>query len=147
MAESIPVILCGRRVEVGKPVSEVLRPEYEVIHFIASPEAVHAELPLLLSGQDPQPAVTSPNDVGTHDYSRPPRAVVFGRGYAPEFVQQLKERYQSYCPEPVAWVMGDPATAPTDPPPPGYAEATANTIKNVLATWREQGERDAFLVY
>ncbi|KAL4769987.1 hypothetical protein BDW60DRAFT_94324 [Aspergillus nidulans var. acristatus] len=147
MPESIPVILCGRRVEVGKPVSDFLRPEYEVVHFIASPEAVHAELPLLLSGQDPQPAVTSPNDVGTHDYSRPPRAVIFGRGYTSEFVQQLKEAYQSHSPEPVAWVMGDPATAPTGPPPPAYAEATANTVKNVLAAWKEQGEGDAFLVY
>ncbi|KAL4750553.1 hypothetical protein BDW72DRAFT_213326 [Aspergillus terricola var. indicus] len=160
MPESIPVVLCGRRVEVGKPVADFLRPEYEgmvgwvrpllsssLIHFIASPEAVHAELPLLLSGQDPQPVVTSPNEVGTHDYSRPPRAVIFGRGYTSEFVQQLKEAYQRHSPEPVAWVMGDPAAAPTGPPSLAYAEATANTVKNVLAAWREQGGEDALLVF
>ncbi|KAL4981227.1 hypothetical protein BDW66DRAFT_4786 [Aspergillus desertorum] len=147
MPESIPVVLCGRRVEVGQPVSDFLRPEYEVIHFIASPEALHAELPLLLSGQDPQSVTTSPNEVGTHDYSRPPRAVVFGRGFALDLVQELKEAYQSYSKEPVAWVAGDPATAPTGPPPPGYAEAAAKTVKNVLAAWREQGGGNAFLVY
>ncbi|KAL4737840.1 hypothetical protein BDV11DRAFT_190692 [Aspergillus similis] len=147
MPESIPVVLCGRRIEVGKPVSDLLRPEYEVIHFIASPKALHAELPLLLSGQDPEPVVTRPNEVGTHDYSRPPQAVIFGRGYTMEFVQQVKEAYQSRSPEPVAWVTGDPATAPSGPPPPAYAEATANTVKNVLAAWREQGGGDAFLVY
>ncbi|KAL6230357.1 hypothetical protein BDW75DRAFT_222934 [Aspergillus navahoensis] len=147
MSESIPVVLCGRRVEVGKPVSDSLGPEYEVIHFIASPEAVHTELPLLLAGQDPHSVATSPNEVGTHDYSRPPQAVLFGRGFALDFVQELKETYQSYSKEPVAWVAGDPATAPTDPPPPGYAEATANTIKNVLTAWKEQGGGNAFLVY
>ncbi|OJJ02088.1 hypothetical protein ASPVEDRAFT_150790 [Aspergillus versicolor CBS 583.65] len=122
---AIPVILCGRTAAVGRPVSQLLRPDYEVIHFITSPEGAHADLPLLLAGRDPQS--TAPNDIGTHNYTQPPRAVIFGRGFTPDFVQELKKAYADRSQEPVAWVAGDPAKVPTGIPGPGYAEVYRGT--------------------
>ncbi|KAL2826411.1 hypothetical protein BDW59DRAFT_160935 [Aspergillus cavernicola] len=142
----IPVVLFGRSATVGKPVSELLRPEYEVIHFIVTPEEARAELPRLLAGRDPQSA--SPNDVGSHNYSQPPRVAIFGRGYNPDFVQELKKVCGDDVRQPVAWVVGEPSKAPTAPPPPGYGKLVADEVKGVLETWREEGgAEDAFILY
>ncbi|BAE66597.1 hypothetical protein BDV35DRAFT_145358 [Aspergillus flavus] len=127
--QPMPVVACGRIPAMGKSISQHLRPEYEgsfliyipeinkvwcqyssVIHFILSYEAAEAELPHLLAGRDPQSR--SPNQIGTHDYSRPPRAVIFGRGYGPQQVEELKKKFAGVAKEPVAWVRGNPADLP-----------------------------------
>ncbi|KAL3480547.1 hypothetical protein BJX99DRAFT_254537 [Aspergillus californicus] len=133
----IPVVLLGRTTAVGKPVSQFLRPEYEVIHFITSDEAAYAELPRLLAGQDPQAA--NPNDIGTRNYTEPPRVLIFGRGYTPELVKEFQKACAESIKQPVAWVVGDPAKMPTAPPGPGYAEVVTNKVKGVLETWKEEG--------
>ncbi|KAL2851667.1 hypothetical protein BJX68DRAFT_235483 [Aspergillus pseudodeflectus] len=141
----IPLVLLGQRVEVGKPVSESLRPEYEVIYFIQTADVAKSELPKLLAGQEPLPLT---NDVGTNNFTQPPRVVMFGRGYPPEFVQELKNSLAGIAQEPVAWVVGDPAKAPTAPPGPGYVEQVAKDVKAAVAKWAEEGgTQDAFIVY
>ncbi|KAL4897142.1 hypothetical protein BDV59DRAFT_85221 [Aspergillus ambiguus] len=140
------VVLCGRMAAVGKPVAAGLLPDYEVIHFIQSVDAAIAELPHLLAGRDPQAA--SPNDVGTHDYSQPARAVIFGRGYQRSEVEEIRRRCAGSASQPIAWVIGDPANAPTGLPPPGYAQKTGQTIKDTLDRWRaDGGVREEIYVY
>ncbi|KAL2864847.1 uncharacterized protein BJX67DRAFT_383475 [Aspergillus lucknowensis] len=142
----IPAVLCGRLTTVGKAVSQSLRPEFEVIHFINSPAAAHAELPRLFAGQHPQPA--APNDIGTANFAQPPRVVIFGRGYSPEFARELKSATADSVQMPVAWVAGEPSKAPSAPPAPGYTEKLAGEVKGVLATWMEEGGlQDAFILY
>ncbi|GIJ90289.1 hypothetical protein Asppvi_009243 [Aspergillus pseudoviridinutans] len=144
-AQPMPVVACGRKTAVGKPVSQHLLPEYEVIHFIQSYEAAEAELPHLLVGRDPQSQ--NPNDIGTHDYSRPPRAVLFGRGYEPQQVEELKKKFAGIAKEPVAWVRGNPADVPVAPVP-DYAQKVAVDMKTVLGKWRDAGAKDEeILVY
>ncbi|KAL2807907.1 hypothetical protein BJX63DRAFT_410940 [Aspergillus granulosus] len=159
----IPLVLLGQRVEIGKPVSELLQPEYEgvfstvaisyetkltassVIYFIQSVETAQSELPKLLTGKEPTPAT---NDVGTGNFTQRPRIVMFGRGYTPETVEELKKSLTDVVKEPVAWVVGDPAKAPTGPPGPGYIEEVTNDVKAAVATWVEEGgTQDAFIVY
>ncbi|GIC88901.1 uncharacterized protein Aud_005303 [Aspergillus udagawae] len=144
--QPMPVVACGRKTAVGKTVSQHLLPEYEVIHFIQSYEAAEAELPHLLAGRDPQSQ--NPNDIGTHDYSRPPRAVIFGRGYEPQQVEELKKKMAGIAKEPVAWVRGNPADAPVGVPLPDYAQKVAVDMKRLLGKWRDAGGKDEeILVY
>lgn len=163
----MPVIACGRIPAMGKSISQHLLPEYEgfliytflnliyivlmlssVIHFILSYEAAEAELPHLLAGREPQ-SQKSPNEIGSHDYSRPPRAVIFGRGYEPQQVEELKKKFARVAQEPVAWVRGDPADLPAGGAAgPDYAQKIAADMKKVLHQWRDGGEKDEeILVY
>jgi hypothetical protein len=109
-------------------------------------EAAEAELPHLLAGRDPQSR--SPNEIGTHNYSRPPRAVIFGRGYDPPQVEELKKKFAGTAQEPVAWVRGNPADLPTGAAGPDYAQKIAADMKKVIKKWRDGGEKDeGILVY
>lgn len=117
-----------------------------MIHFILSYEAAEAELPHVLAGRDPQSR--SPNEIGTHDYSRPPRAVIFGRGYGPQQVEELKKKFAGVAKEPVAWVRGNPADLPAGAAGPDYVQNIAADMKKVLREWRDGGGKDEeVLVY
>ncbi|KAJ5168703.1 uncharacterized protein N7482_004297 [Penicillium canariense] len=136
----LPVVLCGRRAEVGKPVAELLLPEYEVVHFITTNEACLSDIPRLLSGQKPQSADES--GVGTQNYSKTARAVIFGRGYDITEVEQFRKASDGSNVHPVAWITGDPnrKPGPNDPPPgPGYAQFAAEQVKGKLNKWRDEG--------
>ncbi|KAL5357691.1 hypothetical protein BJX96DRAFT_172763 [Aspergillus floccosus] len=137
------VVLCGRTTSIGKPVSTHLRPEYEVIHFIQTVDAAKADLPRLLSGQHPQ--APAPDSVATNDYSQPPRVVIFGRGYGPHEVEDIRRACAGRNTLPVAWVVGDPAKAPTSMPGPGYPAQVAESVKAVLDGWRAGGAGVLFM--
>ncbi|KAK9489073.1 hypothetical protein V1508DRAFT_429182 [Lipomyces doorenjongii] len=144
--QPMPVVACGKIPAMGKSISQHMLPEYEVIHFILSYEAAEAELPHLLAGRDPQSR--SPNEIGTHDYSRPPRAVIFGRGYEPQQVEELKKKFDGVAKEPVAWVRGNPADLPAGAAGHDYAQNIAADMKKMLKKWRDEGEKDEeILVY
>ncbi|KAJ5596220.1 hypothetical protein N7450_002678 [Penicillium hetheringtonii] len=149
LSVSLPVVLCGRTTAIGKPVSEALLPEYEVIHFIQTNEAVLSELPHLLAGRDPQAAAS--NDIGTHDYSRPARAVIFGRGYDMEDIEVFRKTTSGSASKPIAWVVGDPAKKPNTngpPPPAGYAKVAADLVKEKLDQWKASGaDKDELFLY
>ncbi|KAJ5612517.1 hypothetical protein N7510_005711 [Penicillium lagena] len=135
----LPVVLCGKTTKVGKPVAKLLLPEYEAIHFLQSFEAAKAELPLLLAGRDPQVSEANDDNVGTHNYSQPPRAVILGRAFDEEQVEELRKACAGAALAPVAWLLGDPAKAPTAPPGPDYAANVVNDCKAILAKWKEEG--------
>ncbi|KAJ5634463.1 hypothetical protein N7528_002305 [Penicillium herquei] len=146
--DPIPVVLCGRSTAVGKPVSEALLPEIEVIHFIQTNEAAIAEIPQLLNGQDPN---SQDNDLGTHNYTRPARAVIFGRGYDRADIDAFRADCEGITKEPVAWIVGDPAKAPAPgapPPGPGYAGVVANLVKEAILGWIAEGAiEDEVIMY
>jgi hypothetical protein len=111
-----------------------------VIHFIQSKEAALKEIPELLAGRDPQSS--DDNSVGTRDYSRPPRAVIFGRGFDVEDIEQFYKASAGANKEPVVWIAGDPAKKPdpnAPPPGPGYARFATDSVKAVLETWKGEG--------
>lgn len=111
-----------------------------MVHFIQSNEAALKEIPELLAGRDPQSS--DDNGVGTHDYSRPPRAVIFGRGYALEDIEQFYKASAGSNVDPVVWIAGDPAKKPgpnVPPPGPGYAKVAAEDVKVLLEKWKEEG--------
>ncbi|KAI0599522.1 hypothetical protein F4775DRAFT_550237 [Biscogniauxia sp. FL1348] len=149
----IPIVLIGLRTEIGRPVSQGLLPEYEVIRFIQSLEAAQADLPYLLAGRAPPAPPT--NDVGTHRYGRPARAVLFGRAFTPAQAAELRSKATGAGADlPVAWVVGDPAKKPSggsgsgSGPPPGYADVAARISKGVLDRWREEGGlKDDIILY
>ncbi|KAL4937434.1 hypothetical protein BDV06DRAFT_202927 [Aspergillus oleicola] len=141
----IPVVVCGRTPSIGKTVADVLKPEYEVIHFVTSLEAAQADLPLLLAGRNPQ---STSSDVGTRNYSQPPRGVIFGRGFSPDSIQVLKNSCASRDREPVAWLAGDQAKLATFSWGRGYADEAAKSTKGVLDTWmKSAASEDAFLLF
>ncbi|GLI76243.1 hypothetical protein PoHVEF18_004514 [Penicillium ochrochloron] len=138
----VPIILCGRRAEIGKVVSELLAPEFEGIHFITTNEAALADIPRLLKGE--KPAAPDTSGVGTQNYSQIPRAVVFGRGYDVSEVEEFRKASDGYA-HPVAWFAADPKNAPgpNDPPPgPAYAQAAASALKEKLLAWKDEGGVD-----
>ncbi|KAI0019878.1 hypothetical protein F4780DRAFT_780002 [Xylariomycetidae sp. FL0641] len=151
LSEPVPVVLVGLSTAIGGPVTEGLRPEYEVIRFIQSLPAAAADLPHLLAGAPPPTAPT--NDVGTANYEAgaAPRAVIFGRAFAPADVEALRAQVRDAAKHPVAWVVGDPAKTPQTGgagPPPGYAQKGAQAVKDKIREWRERGaEEDELVLY
>lgn len=115
------------------------------IHFVNSYEEAIADLPDLLAGQGPKSP--SSNHIGTHDYSRPPHGVVFGRAFDPEHVKELNRLYRGKGIGPVAWIAGDPSVVPPANPGPGYPEKAAENVKRAFAKWKDAGVADEDIVY
>ena len=110
-----------------------------MIHFIQSLSAAQSEIPHLLAGRDPQtPHV---NDVGTKDYSRPARAIIFGRGFDLNDIEILREKVAGIPQDPVLWIAGDPRRKP--PPgtvlPPNIHQLVAGIARKLLGEWVEAG--------
>ncbi|KAJ9652087.1 hypothetical protein H2198_008673 [Neophaeococcomyces mojaviensis] len=145
LTEPIPVILCGKTFEVGEKVTMLILPEIQVIHFINSLEDAKTNLGDLLAGRKPKSP--SPNHIGTHDYSKPPRAVVFGRAFDLADVKELNRLHRGTGSGPVAWIAGDPAAIPPAQPGPGYAEKAAANVKKALARWMDREGNDEDIIY
>ncbi|KAI1122588.1 hypothetical protein F5Y10DRAFT_71607 [Nemania abortiva] len=118
---SVAIALVGLHTEIGAPVAEGLRPEWDVTRFIQSFEAAKADLPYLLSGEAPPNPPT--NDVGSGTYSSPVRAVVFGRGFTQQQAEELHALYNDLAPS-VVWLAGSAATRPAGAGPPANVEKT-----------------------
>ncbi|KAK3392581.1 hypothetical protein B0T20DRAFT_59856 [Sordaria brevicollis] len=138
--EPLPVVIIGKRVEIGKAVAEFLQPDIEAIHFIQSLEAACAELPHIFACHAP-PEVSLPNIVGTHKYERQPRAVIIGRAFSVDEAEQMRASCVGIAKEPVAWLVSDPSVGPPPLPVDGalpgpeYALRAAVLARSVLAKW------------
>jgi hypothetical protein len=110
-----------------------------VIHFIQSLTAAQSEIPYLLTGQDPKSQHI--NDVGTKDYSRPVRAIIFGRGFDLVEIEALRENVAGIALDPVVWIAGDPSRKPPPGavPPPNYPQLVAGVARKLLSGWVEAG--------
>ncbi|KAL2867771.1 uncharacterized protein BJX67DRAFT_380711 [Aspergillus lucknowensis] len=142
---SIAIILCGKSSETGTQVSRLIRPEFEVIHFVNSFEDAKADIPELIAGRGPKRPGS--NNIGSGDYSRPPRAVIFGRAFDPEHVLELHRLFRGTGSMPVAWIAGDPQFVLPAEIPAGYAEKAADNVKRAFAKWEDAGDMSEEIVY
>ena len=101
---------------------------FEVIHFCASVDAACVEIPRLLSDELPQPV--EENEVGTHSYSTPPKAILVGRTYNHDKLQAVRDSCKGKAE--VSWVVpGEPASK-NETIAAGHATRVATIMKNVL---------------
>ncbi|KAK3713679.1 hypothetical protein LTR37_008373 [Vermiconidia calcicola] len=82
-----PIVLCACQPRVGKFVAEKLMPEFEVIHFISNIEQAKTDIAAIMAGDEPP---RDPDNVSSHNFSRLPRHVVFGRGFQAQ-LQEVRE--------------------------------------------------------
>ncbi|KAI1749433.1 hypothetical protein F4782DRAFT_303429 [Xylaria castorea] len=148
MADStqpIPVILCGKTMEVGETVTSMIKPEVEVIQFIQSFEDAKVNFSSLLAGNGPTSRIS--NNLGSHNFARPPRGIIFGRAFDPEDVKELNRLFRDATGLPVAWIAGNPTVTPPPVPTQGYAEKAADNVKRALQKWVDDGADSRDVVY
>ncbi|KAK3314303.1 hypothetical protein B0H66DRAFT_630865 [Apodospora peruviana] len=114
-----PVILCGKTEMIGEGVIAGLKPEYDVIHFILTPEAGATQIPAILKGEQSPPLDSA---LGTKDYSKPPIAVILGGGYDDAAIEHIMK------------------AAPAPPLGPEYGKAMVARVKEVLAKLEKEGK-------
>ncbi|KAI3327318.1 hypothetical protein HD806DRAFT_531894 [Xylariaceae sp. AK1471] len=147
----VPVVLIGIHTEIGSPVAERLRPDWDIVRFIQSFEAAKADLPHLISGREPPNPPTNSVGSGMSKYGgRPVRAVLLGRGFSQQQAEELYELYGGNATEPIVWAAGSEAKRPkgllNDGPPPGVANMVVPIFKSVLENWKGQGASKGELV-
>ncbi|KAF2169299.1 hypothetical protein M409DRAFT_20525 [Zasmidium cellare ATCC 36951] len=85
---SIPIVVLGMTGSIGARVTARLKPEYDTIQFITSIARAKSEISTLQAGKSP-PSDT--DNVGSHNFSQRPQAVIFGRAYSDEAVEELRQ--------------------------------------------------------
>ncbi|GAB1311045.1 hypothetical protein MFIFM68171_01255 [Madurella fahalii] len=130
-----PVILCGKTEAVGAGVIADLKPEFDVIHFIMSPEAGAAQIPAIFKGEQ---EVETNSELGSHDYSTKPVAVIMGGGYQDAGIEAMMKASASI--HPVPWLRPD-LSIPAPPfGTPDYGKALVQRIKVLLAQLEQEGK-------
>ncbi|KAL8799165.1 MAG: hypothetical protein Q9182_006102 [Xanthomendoza sp. 2 TL-2023] len=124
----VPIILCGAKISLGQESANFMNPEFEVIHFCVSVDAACAEIPPLLLGEEPKPA--EGNEVGTHNYSTLPKAVLFGRTYTNDKLQAVLDACKGKGE--ISWVIPGEAADKNEVIGPGHATKVATNMKTVL---------------
>ncbi|EME46089.1 hypothetical protein DOTSEDRAFT_70173 [Dothistroma septosporum NZE10] len=128
-----PIVTCGVTSKMALEVALRLLPEYEVIQFITSVERAKSEIPPLQAGQEVTP---NPDNIGTHNFSKPPKAVIFGRGFDDAQVEKIRQtcRGDAYG---LSWLMGKKAdvekikSSPPDFSKPEVVNAYADQVSAV----------------
>jgi hypothetical protein len=126
-----------------------------VIRFIQSLRAAQTEVPYILSKREPPNSTTtsSSSAIGSNDYSRGARAVIFGRAFTLAQAEEVRRNTtnqqvllesstatttssnsKNEGKDAVAWVVGDPSVDLTQKPAigAGYAENAVRELKAVL---------------
>lgn len=116
------------------------------IQFITSVERAKAEIPLMLAGREPP---KDPDNVGSHDFSKPPEAVLSGRGFGAQQMQTIREACGG-ADAGLVWVNSvEKSRANIASSPPDFSKAevvekysdqVAASIKKVLAEVRQKGK-------
>ncbi|KAJ8130484.1 hypothetical protein O1611_g3145 [Lasiodiplodia mahajangana] len=127
-----PVILCGKTEQIGQGVIDALRPEYEVCHFILTPEAGSLQVPSILRGDKSPP---SDSALGSKDYSKAPIAVILGGGYDDAGINMMMKASEGT--RPIVWLRPD-LTKPAPPLGPEYGKALVARIKELLAQLQKE---------
>ncbi|KAI1359399.1 hypothetical protein F5Y08DRAFT_349696 [Xylaria arbuscula] len=140
----VPIVLIGLHTEIGAPVAEGLRPDYDIVRFIQTFEAAKTDLPYLLQGSaPPDPPI---NSVGSEDYSRGPvRAVLFGRGFSQQQAETLYGLYNNEAKaDRVLWVAGAEAHRKSGKvgaePPPNPEKIIVPIFRSLLEDWKKKVE-------
>ncbi|KAI0550416.1 hypothetical protein F4679DRAFT_583660 [Xylaria curta] len=130
----IPIILCGKTEQIGQVVVAGLKPEYDVIHFVMSPESGAVQIPAILRGEQSPP---SDSALGSKDYSKPPVAIVLGGGFDDAGVNVIKKASEGI--KPIPWLRPD-LTKPAPPLGPEYGKAMVARAKALLAQLEKEGK-------
>ncbi|KAK6193686.1 hypothetical protein LQW54_012215 [Pestalotiopsis sp. IQ-011] len=139
-----PVILCGKTEAIGVGVIANLKPEYEVIHFVTSPEGGAAQIPAILSGEQ---SVQADSDLGSKDYSRPVAAVILGGGYDDAAAEvMLKATRAHEGARGVPWLRPD-SSKPSPPLGPEYGKALVARIKELIPKLESENKMDSTEVH
>ncbi|OAA53371.1 hypothetical protein ISF_08852 [Cordyceps fumosorosea ARSEF 2679] len=139
-AKAIPVIVCGRREAIGEAVAAGLQPEYELVHFVKTPEAGVADLPLVLAGR--VPTSTAPSSVGTGNVARGAAAVILGGGYGDEDYAVMRKAVDAAAlKRRTVWLRNNLSVA-MPPPGPEYGKAVVVRVKDLLARLGGEGRLD-----
>ncbi|OAA69293.1 hypothetical protein LEL_10169 [Akanthomyces lecanii RCEF 1005] len=138
-AKAIPVIVCGRREAIGESVAAGLKPEYELVHFVKTPEAGVKDLPLVLKGREPETATSS---VGTGNIVDGATAIILGGGYDDNDYEAMRKAVDAATLErrPV-WLRND-LSVEMPPPGPEYGKAVVVRVKNLLAKLEKEKKLD-----
>ncbi|KAI2602098.1 hypothetical protein GGR54DRAFT_553251 [Hypoxylon sp. NC1633] len=131
-----PVILCGKTELIGRGVIAGLKPEFDVIHFIMTPEAGIVQIPAILKGEQAPP---SHSELGSKDYSELPVAIILGGGYDDADIEVMIKASAGIKPMP--WLRPD-LTKPAPPLGPEYGKALVARIKELLAELQKEGKMD-----
>ncbi|QKX54580.1 uncharacterized protein TRUGW13939_01667 [Talaromyces rugulosus] len=160
----IPVIIIGRTAAIGATVAKHLAPDYEVIRFIQSLRAAKTELPYILSKREPPNSTTttatsSKCAIGSNDYTRGARAVIFGRAFTLAQAEEVRRNTTNQLrvllesgnnktegKDAVTWMVGDPSLDLTQKPAvgAGYAE---NAVREVKAVLKERIGEEGIILY
>ncbi|KXX83074.1 hypothetical protein MMYC01_200487 [Madurella mycetomatis] len=129
-----PVILCGKTEAVGTGVIADLKPEFDVIHFVMSPEAGATQIPAILRGEQEVETISA---LGSHDYAKKPVAVIMGGGYQDDGIELMMKASAGI--HPIPWLRPD-LTIPAPPfGTPDYGKALVQRIKVLLAQLEQDG--------
>ncbi|KAJ0108254.1 hypothetical protein J7T55_000220 [Diaporthe amygdali] len=128
-----PVILCGKTESIGKGVIETLKPEFDVIHFVMTPESGKEEIPAIFRGEIP---LSADSKLGSKDYSQKPVAVILGGGYDDAATEVMMEASKGI--HPIPWLRPD-LGIPAPPLGPEYGNALVARIKEKLAAMEKEG--------
>ncbi|KAF2867544.1 hypothetical protein BDV95DRAFT_582356 [Massariosphaeria phaeospora] len=134
MAAPLPVVLCGKTEQIGAGVIATLKPEFEVIHFVLTPEGGKAQIPTILSGQKD---VTTDSTLGTKNYEQTPVAILIGAGYDDQALDEMRAAAKDA--KAVPWLRPD-VTKPAPPLGPEYGKALVARIKETIKDLSEQGK-------
>lgn len=125
------------------------------MQFITSIERAKSEIPTLQSGKAP---TKDPDNVGSHDFSKRPEAVIFGRGFEIVQVEDIRAACGGSS-SGLVWLhssqegLNKVKTAHPDPNDPDsldrYAQMTADVAKEVLDGIKSDGKwgRDGVYTY
>ncbi|GAP86623.1 putative conserved hypothetical protein [Rosellinia necatrix] len=148
MTPPIPIVLVGIHADIGRPIAERLRPDWDVVRQIQTLEAAEQDLPHLLRGRAPPAPAT--NDVGSGAFDgRPVRAVIFGRAFAQSQAEALYGRFgaDADADAPVAWVACDNAKRPVGgDPPPDAGEIMLPVFRAILEDWKAEDAAESRLI-
>ncbi|KPM36566.1 hypothetical protein AK830_g9984 [Neonectria ditissima] len=136
MASAIPIVLCGKTEQIGKGVIAGLQPEYEVVHFILSPEAGAKELPQILRGTTPE---EKSSDIGSGNLAQGVKAIVLGGAFDDEGMALMKEAATQVAKVP--WLRQD-SEKPAPPLGPEYGKAMVRRVKETLGELQGSGKLD-----
>eukprot|EP01111_Echinosteliopsis_oligospora_P009291 TRINITY_DN2703_c0_g1_i1.p1 TRINITY_DN2703_c0_g1~~TRINITY_DN2703_c0_g1_i1.p1 ORF type:complete len:166 (-),score=42.17 TRINITY_DN2703_c0_g1_i1:73-570(-) len=133
-SKPVPVILCGRDKATGGPVTELIKPEIEVVRFINSTEVGKKEIPVLLAGQKVDPSTI--DEVGTLNFERTPQAIIFGGAFTRENIEEMREACGGKFNVP--WLQRGP-DADARSAGQKYPEFVAKSVKAVISDLQKKG--------
>ncbi|KAI1305519.1 hypothetical protein F5Y03DRAFT_395051 [Xylaria venustula] len=129
-----PLILCGKTEEIGRGVIATLKPEYDVIHFVMSPDGGAVQIPAILKGEQSPPSESA---LGSKDYSKPPIAIILGGAFDDAGIETMMKASEGT--RPIPWLRPD-LTKPAPPLGPEYGKALVARIKVLLAQLEKEGK-------